>query len=122
MRTRTIDSPDTFLVSLMGYCGMRIPIVDEGDKQECRSAVAKELRTLRAQGYPVQTQKKGESWEVCEPEDCAMVPDSCGILSLRPIKLRVFECYICGCDIPEGESCNCEEPCEEEETEEESEE
>lgn len=106
-QARYIDSPDTFKLTLHGYCGMPIPIVDEGDMAECRSAVAQEVRRLRAEGFPVVTLEKGTEWEVQEPADCDMVPDSCGILHIRPIQIRVFACFTCGFDVPEGESCDC---------------
>jgi hypothetical protein len=118
-QARYIDSPDTFKLTLHGYCGMPIPIVEEGDMAECRSAVAQEVRRLRAQGFPVVTLEKGTEWEVQEPEDSCMVPDECGVLHLRPIKIRVFDCWNCGADLLEGESCNCMEACEEEQEEEE---
>jgi hypothetical protein len=115
MRARYIDSTDTFKLTLNGYCGMPIPIVDEGDKEDCRKAAARRIRALRADGYPVVTLEPGQAWEVQEPEDCVLIPAWCGVLRLAPLPIRVFECWECGFDIPEGESCNCQEPCEEEE-------
>jgi hypothetical protein len=35
---------------------------------------------------------------------------------------RVFKCFECGCEVEEGESCSCQDPCEEDETDEEEEE
>jgi hypothetical protein len=115
MRAKYVDSVDTFRLTLMGYCGMPIPIVEEGDKADCREEAARYIRNLRADGYPVVTVEPGQEWEVQEPDDCGMIPDECGMLLLRPVKVRVYECRVCGYDVMEGETCSCEEPCEEEE-------
>lgn len=106
-QARYIDSQDTFRLTLHGYCGMPIPIVDEGTMEECRITAARIMRRLRTEGFPVVTLEKGAEWEVQEPEDSCMVPDDCGILHLRPLQIRVFSCFDCGADVPEGESCDC---------------
>lgn len=63
------------------YCGMSIKIA-EGDHSDVRSAAAK-LISRRRKDYPVYTLDKGNRWEICEPEDCMMVPDNCGILKIE---------------------------------------
>lgn len=112
----------TFTLTHYAYCGMHVPIIDTYDRaerEEARSRAARRLRSMRQQGYPVVTLERGRKWEVQEPEDCVLVPVECGILSLSAVKPKTFRCWNCGDDIEEGESCNCQEPVDEEETEEE---
>ena len=74
------------------YCGMSgIPDTFE-DSTDARKAVARELRTYR-RSFKIATLERGASWEILEPEDCAMVPDTCGTLSLVH---QTFECPECG--------------------------
>jgi hypothetical protein len=110
MRAKYIDSTESFNLTLNAYCGMPIPIIEGGDKEDCRKAAARRIRFLRADGFPVATLEPGQAWEVQEPEDCCLVPDSCGVLRMSPVQVRVFECWECGSDIREGESCDCQEP------------
>ena len=88
------------------YCGMSIPI-KEGDRDDVRSAAARYLRRLRREGFPVAVMTKGQEWEIQEPEDCVMVPDECGMVTLRAIPVKTYRCFECGDDVPEGESCDC---------------
>src|SRR5579864_5248574 len=103
------------------YCGMSIPI-KEGAKDDVRSAAARYLRRLRREGFPVVTMESGREWEIQEPEDSVLVPDECGLLTIRAIPVPTFRCWECGFDVPVGDSCNCSEPVDEEEEEEEEEE
>ena len=52
-------------------------------KSEAREIVAKRLKSYRNQDYPVITLTSGYEWEICEPEDCFLVPDDCGILTIQ---------------------------------------
>ena len=82
----------TAIVKHIGYCGM-LDIRDSFDTlAEARSHAADLLRTYR-QDYKVATIERGESWEILEPDDCAMVPDDCGILRITRI---THECRECG--------------------------
>jgi hypothetical protein len=79
-----------YTVTLHAYCGMAQPIGDDYmDHDEARQEAAKLLRRRRRQGFPITVIKKGRKWEVEEPEDCMMVPDSCGVLTLRDPGVRV---------------------------------
>jgi hypothetical protein len=63
------------------YCGMRVPL-GEGDYREMRAKAASIIRRRRRQGFPV-VQLDRHEWEIQEPEDCFMVPDQCGVMTLR---------------------------------------
>lgn len=70
-----------YVITFAAYCGM----VDTEEKDcgaDARDHVAAYLRSMRRKGFPVTTLKRGAEWEVLEPEDCAMVPDECGTVSL----------------------------------------
>lgn len=53
------------------------------DRADARREAAETLRARRATGHPVSILERGARWEVQEPEGCAMVPDTCGTLSLE---------------------------------------
>jgi len=52
------------------------------DRADARREVAETLRARRTTGHPVSILERGARWEVLEPEDCALVPDTCGTLEL----------------------------------------
>ena len=111
----------TYTLTHYAYCGMHVPIIDTYDRaerEEARSRAARRLRSMRRQGYPVVTLERGREWEIQEPEDCVLVPAECGTLCLRAVKPETHECWYCGFDVEEGECCSCQEPVDEEETEE----
>lgn len=95
-----------YTLTMHGYCGMAIPIA-EGNKDDCRQAAARYIRSLRRQGFPVVTLETGTEWESQEPEDCCLVPAECGVLHLRAKPVPTFRCWECGEDVPQGESCDC---------------
>lgn len=61
------------------YCGMSIPL-EAGTLEECRERAARRIRWARREEFPVVTLEKGKEWEIEEPDDCLLVPDSCGVL------------------------------------------
>ncbi len=65
------------------YCGMVRVLEADADPQIGRSRAACEIAHARRQGFDVMTRRKGEEWEILEPEGCCLVPDECGILSLE---------------------------------------
>lgn len=76
------------------YCGMSgIPATFE-ERCEARRCAAMRLKRLRKR-FTVVTVKRGARWEILEPEECAMVPDQCGILAIHR---HTFECRECGFD------------------------
>jgi hypothetical protein len=81
-----------YQVQHYAYCGMSgIPQTFD-TLTDARIYIAGRLRRYRRR-YPVVTLEAGSAWEVCEPEDCAMVPDACGTLSLRHV---THDCRECG--------------------------
>ena len=82
-----------FTVQRFPYCGLSMPRVEFGTRQEAREYAAGLLARSRRR-YPVQTLKRGAKWEILEPEDAAMVPDACGLVTLR--ESYRFECPECG--------------------------
>jgi hypothetical protein len=109
--------PATYKLTHYAACGMPIPLIDKYDNaelEEARQGVARRLRYLRREGYPISVLEKGREWEISDPDDSIMVSDNCGILCLRPIRVPTYECWICGFDIAQGEECNCNQPLEEE--------
>lgn len=80
------------IVNHYAYCGMP-GIPEEFDTYaEARSYAAEQIREYR-RDFAVTTLERGRQWEILEPEDCAMVPDECGVLC---IKTRLFDCRECG--------------------------
>jgi hypothetical protein len=96
-------------LKLHGFCGMMIPIAESDDLDALRSAAARFLRK-RHKEFPVSILKSGYEWEIDSNDDDVMVSDYCGILQLTAPYTRVYECFECGCDVPEGEVCNCNDP------------
>lgn len=84
-----------FRVRFFSHSGLSHAPQDWDTAAEAREDVASRLRTARNSGHHVDTLERGRDWEVCEPEDCAMVPDSAGLLSLT--QFYPFECAECGC-------------------------
>lgn len=74
-----------FSLDFRAYCGMS-SIHETGDKDDMRQQAAELIRRRRNAGYAVQILERGSEWEVLEPENCAMVPDECGIISLEEIE------------------------------------
>ena len=56
--------------------------IAEGEETAVRKAAANLLRRRRNQDFPVWCLNKGNKWEIGEPEDCMMVPDTSGILKI----------------------------------------
>lgn len=81
------DEPDpvaTYEVTTFAYCGMTIPhgVYDEYD--EALARVTRRIEMLKEKGCDVH-QISPHSWEVGEPENCNMVPDFCGTLSIQEV-------------------------------------
>lgn len=74
-------APD-WRLSFAAYCGMSHTIAEDLDRDDCRAEAARYLRRMRRRGYPIAIITRGEEWEILEPDNCALVPDDCGILSI----------------------------------------
>lgn len=72
-----------YIVQHHAYCGMSGLKHKFDTIEEARSYIAQYLLRRRKQEYPVTTLHRGTEWEILEPEDCFMVPDACGILTLE---------------------------------------
>lgn len=83
-----------FRVQFYSHSGLSHAPLDFDTAAEARAEIAQRIRTARNSGHHVDTLERGRDWEVCEPEGCAMVPDSAGLLSLS--QFYPFECPECG--------------------------
>jgi hypothetical protein len=72
-------------LTLYPYCGMRMPLVEDGDLDECRRYAAKHIRTHRNNlEYPVTIIDRGLKWELeSDPEGRYMIGDHEGILAIK---------------------------------------
>ncbi len=72
----------SYRVTFSAHCGMIT--IDEGDLSlvDARSMAARVLRRRRKSGHLITGGPDDHSWDVGEPEDCCMVPDTAGILSV----------------------------------------
>jgi hypothetical protein len=53
---------------------------------DARLKAARVIRNFRKRiGGETILVHRGKEWELCEPEDCFMVPDQCGVLCLEEI-------------------------------------
>ena len=72
-------------LTLYPYCGMRIPLVEDGELAECRRYAAKHIRRHRNNlEYPVTVLERGLKWELeSDPEGRYMIGDHEGILAIK---------------------------------------
>lgn len=83
-----------YTVQLHAYGGLIWYPDGYGDKGDARFEIARLLRLARRKGYPITTLKRGAEWEIAERDDGMMVPDDCGILTLR--ETYRYRCRECG--------------------------
>ena len=84
------------------------PRHQRGDMATCRDLAASYLRRLREDGFPIAVLSPGREWEILEPDDALMRPDTCGIMAIvEDPALRA--CDNCGCEFQgDGNFCS---PC-----------
>jgi hypothetical protein len=72
-------------LTLYPYCGMRIPLLSDGELAECRRYAAKQIRRHRNNlEYPVTVIERGRKWELAsDPEGRYMIGDHDGILAIK---------------------------------------
>ena len=72
-------------LTLYPYCGMRIPLVEDGELAECRRKAARHIRRHRNNlEYPVTVIERGLKWELeSDPEGRYMIGDHDGILAIK---------------------------------------
>ena len=101
-----------FTLTIYAYCGMPVPLVEEGTRQECRKRAARRIRYHRNRmEYPVTILKRGEEWELeSDPDGCCMVGDGEGILRIQEIEEpEPGECVCIDCGEPvDPETMTCE--------------
>jgi len=64
------------------YCGMTFTHGEYSEPSDADEALICVIERRRYRGYEVVALGDG-TWEVLEPKGCAMVPDACGILSIK---------------------------------------
>lgn len=75
-----------FELRFAAFCGMAWNVEDATeDMEELRDTAARMLRRRRAEGFSVSTLEPGKDWEMIEPEDSFMVPDTAGRLYIREV-------------------------------------
>ena len=82
-----------YKLKFASYCGMVSELTETDDLAEIRADAARILRRAHREGEPVTTLERGERWEFLEPDDCGMVPDTCGELYVAHY---TFPCRECG--------------------------
>jgi hypothetical protein len=75
----------SFHLKFNAHCGMRTIDEEFVSREEGREKAATVLRRRRDSGHQVSTIDKGTYWECGEPEDCMMVPDTAGMLTLAEV-------------------------------------
>jgi hypothetical protein len=64
------------------YCGMAVPLLEDVDYQTARDRFKRRVEYFRRRiGGAVVYRGRSEA-ELCEPEQCMMVPDDCGTLKI----------------------------------------
>lgn len=88
-----------YSVTLNAHCGMAVPHLDDADRLDARKEAARVLRDARRTRHAVSVLKRGRKWEITEPPDAVMVPDTAGVLAIRftdPFA-HLPDCPECGC-------------------------
>lgn len=72
----------TYDVVHFAYCGMSVPLLQDVDYQSARDRFKRRIAYFREHfGGEVIHRGRSEA-ELCEPEQCMMVPDACGTLKI----------------------------------------
>lgn len=72
----------TYDVVHFAYCGMSIPLLEDADYESARSRFKQRVSWFKNNfGGAVVHRSRSEA-ELCEPEQCMMVPDACGTLKI----------------------------------------
>lgn len=83
-----------YIVRMSAFCGMTYDLDSFECLQDARKRAADRIRWLRSEerDHSVSTLKKGLEWECTEPEDCAMIPDTAGILCIVTVSHNCPDC------------------------------
>jgi hypothetical protein len=82
----------TYSVTHTGYCGMTYSHETHDDRSDARRHVAEILAKYRGRA-PIAVLERGQEYEICEPENAAMIPDWAGYVRLAHV---TYECHECG--------------------------
>ena len=75
--------PPKWQVTHQAYCGMSIPLGTFDDLADAKAKFEARIRWFENRiGGDVDRADDGLSAELNEPEDCCMVPDACGTLTI----------------------------------------
>jgi hypothetical protein len=107
--TRYTLPTETYRVRFHAYCGMSYDIAEGETLPGARRQLARLLRRRRATGHSLTVLMPGVEYEVGEPEDCALVPDTAGTVTLQRERMPAWECWQCGDILPMGVACSCSE-------------
>ena len=110
----------TFRVVMYAYCGMSYDVATGLDRRSAMVAIGRLAARRIRSGHPT-TRTFGAGglpeYEFSEPEDCALIPDTAGTAAIVEETVPAWECAECGDILPIGTSCTCQDPIEEEQTE-----
>jgi hypothetical protein len=107
MRHTSTLPTGTYRVRFSAYCGLSYEMGEQLSRDEARDTIARLLRRRRRTGHPVSILESGTEYEIGEPEDCALIPDTAGLAWIEPETAPAFDCYHCGFPVLLGESCDC---------------
>ena len=86
-RARRVRETKVWSLRFRSYSGMTTRI-DEGTYREMQERALRRLARHRNPDSDFHTEvislTPGKEWEVCEPENCCMIPDWCGVLGIIP--------------------------------------
>lgn len=74
-----------FLVVFRSYCGMEQELGTYDNLTDARMRIRIRNNYARDKGCPI-VRLDRKTWEHQEPENCLMVPDFCGVLSIKKVK------------------------------------
>ena len=84
-RKHRADDPLKRYYDLMfyAYCGTAYAIERKlDDRREARTVAARVLRKRRTSGHTVAILEHGTAWDCQTSEDCALIPDTAGVLEI----------------------------------------
>lgn len=103
---------DTFRVKMIGFCGMSQTIASELTYRDALKRAGAYARKRHARGYTVASviaadpvEQNTVEYELCAPDDAAMVPDDAGYLRVEQEYVRGRECWMCGSAVRVDEPC-----------------
>lgn len=116
MRTKHTIETGTYRVRFAAHSGLGAYDVAEGlDRSQAVRAIVRFARRRKATGHPIAhslTRRGLPEYDISEPDDCAMIPDTAGIAWVEPEVRPAYECFECGDLVAVGDSCSCSEPAE----------